>query len=92
MLSHGSSLWHYTITSTDISERPADLRGAKNAIANITINDITPEKKKSKDLKTPEKNDEESYHFIGYVPAFGKVWELVCNMPDKSERYSDITA
>jgi ubiquitin carboxyl-terminal hydrolase L5 len=32
-----------------------------------------------KDIK--KENEEESYHFIGYVPAFGKVWELVGFVP-----------
>jgi ubiquitin carboxyl-terminal hydrolase L5 len=71
--------------------RPADLRAAVNALANLTIEDS---KSKSKDKpplakrskstpKSPNKrktssDDEgdEAYHFIGYVPAHGKVWEL----------------
>ncbi|KAJ6508549.1 ubiquitin C-terminal hydrolase [Mycena sanguinolenta] len=33
----------------------------------------TPSKAKA---KKEESDDEEAYHFIGYVPAYGKVWEL----------------
>lgn len=37
------------------------------------------ETSKSKPAKTKDEATEsgESYHFIGYVPAMGKVWELV---------------
>ncbi|KAK0200405.1 cysteine proteinase [Desarmillaria ectypa] len=69
--------------------RPADLRGADNALT-TTILDAEKEKTKrgsnpppNKRAKTkkpptkkPEEGDEETYHFIGYVPAYGKVWEL----------------
>ncbi|KAJ4466541.1 ubiquitin C-terminal hydrolase [Lentinula aciculospora] len=42
----------------------------------------TPTKTKSKNKPVPVESadsteeEEEAYHFIGYVPAFGKVWEL----------------
>ncbi|KAK0447444.1 ubiquitin C-terminal hydrolase [Desarmillaria tabescens] len=69
--------------------RPADLRGANNALTTIIL-DAEKEKKKrgsnpppnkrAKTKKPPakkaEEGDEETYHFIGYVPAYGKVWEL----------------
>ncbi|KAK7045940.1 hypothetical protein VNI00_006935 [Paramarasmius palmivorus] len=32
--------------------------------------------KKKDDEDDTAKDDEEAYHFIGYVPAYGKVWEL----------------
>ena len=32
-------------------------------------------------MDTKPENEEESYHFIGYVPAFGKVWELASFIP-----------
>ncbi|KAJ4481474.1 hypothetical protein C8J55DRAFT_560036 [Lentinula edodes] len=35
-----------------------------------------PSKSKSKPVDSSENTEEEVYHFIGYVPAFGKVWEL----------------
>ena len=74
--------------------RPADIRGAHNALATISFDALKPTmpkpkpkpapSKTSKNRRTPVKpateksdNDEESYHFIGYVPAYGKVWELV---------------
>ncbi|KAH6902673.1 ubiquitin C-terminal hydrolase [Coprinopsis sp. MPI-PUGE-AT-0042] len=68
---------------------PADIRGAMSALALSTL-DIEKQKQKQQRKKTSSKpppakrlkadNDddqaEQSYHFIGYVPAFGKVWEL----------------
>ncbi|KAF8063528.1 ubiquitin C-terminal hydrolase [Lyophyllum atratum] len=88
--------------------RPADIRGALNAIATTTLDEAKakakpkpatntkrgtkppPAKraktaksatasspKKGKEKERPEADDaEEAYHFIGYVPAYGKVWEL----------------
>ncbi|KAF8882258.1 hypothetical protein BD779DRAFT_1543655 [Infundibulicybe gibba] len=84
--------------------RPADIRGAINAIAINTLEAqrlkaqedrarkkqdmvppppkrarVTKEKTASvKQRREPEEQSEqdESYHFIGYVPAYGKVWEL----------------
>jgi ubiquitin carboxyl-terminal hydrolase L5 len=40
-------------------------------------NNINKSKKKH-ELKLPDEaiQNEETYHFIGYVPAYGKVWEL----------------
>jgi ubiquitin carboxyl-terminal hydrolase L5 len=82
----GHSAAHILVSS------PADLRGARNALATNTLEALKTKKprgpkssspKKSKTPKpaaksdTIEENVEESYHFIGYVPAFGKVWELV---------------
>ncbi|KZT30265.1 cysteine proteinase [Neolentinus lepideus HHB14362 ss-1] len=70
--------------------RPSDLRGALNAIATTTI-EASKAKAKSRKGPPPAKRrktegkpkpkaagdeDEETYHFIGYVPAHGKVWEL----------------
>ncbi|KAJ7796158.1 ubiquitin C-terminal hydrolase [Mycena olivaceomarginata] len=72
--------------------RPPDLRGALNAIATSTLDDAkkkkppatkrTPAKAttsktaSSAKTKKEESDGEEAYHFIGYVPAYGKVWEL----------------
>ncbi|KAJ7698755.1 hypothetical protein B0H14DRAFT_3036679 [Mycena olivaceomarginata] len=65
--------------------------GALNAIATSTLDDAkkkkppatkrTPAKattsKTASSAKTKKESDgEEAYHFIGYVPAYGKVWEL----------------
>jgi Ubiquitin carboxyl-terminal hydrolase, family 1 len=69
---------------------PADIRGARNALTTTALDALKsktrtaklPPPKTSKTRKPPAKtntqveNQEESYHFIGYVPAFGKVWEL----------------
>ena len=33
-------------------------------------------KGKEKERNTEKEEEEETYHFIGYVPAYGKVWEL----------------
>ncbi|KAL0576892.1 hypothetical protein V5O48_005099 [Marasmius crinis-equi] len=35
-----------------------------------------PKPAKKKEENEKESEDEEAYHFIGYVPAYGKVWEL----------------
>ncbi|KAF7985472.1 hypothetical protein HWV62_5239 [Athelia sp. TMB] len=70
--------------------RPADLRGSKNHVANVTMDEVDPKKKKRKQPQIVEKTDEETYHFVGYVPAFGKVWELVCVVP--APRFKMLTA
>ncbi|KZT66892.1 cysteine proteinase [Daedalea quercina L-15889] len=72
--------------------RPADLRGALQAIAHGTLEADKarakaargPPAKKRKTTASPSKSkstehgdqSQEQYHFIGYVPAYGKVWEL----------------
>ncbi|KAJ7505155.1 cysteine proteinase [Mycena galericulata] len=72
--------------------RPSDLRGALNAIATSTLNkakkknEPPPAKPATKRTtkattsaaksKKDDADEEEAYHFIGYVPAYGKVWEL----------------
>ncbi|KAF9466703.1 hypothetical protein BDZ94DRAFT_1212162 [Collybia nuda] len=82
--------------------RPADQRGALNALATTTL-DIAKSKLKAKapvktkttpkrgtkpppakraktvvtkDEQEDEPEGDEAYHFVGYVPAYGKVWEL----------------
>lgn len=72
--------------------RPADIRGATNALAIKTLDDaakaerstkpppakrrkLVPKKKKPVNPEA-DPNQEEAYHFIGYVPFRGKVWEL----------------
>ncbi|KAJ7189859.1 ubiquitin C-terminal hydrolase [Mycena pura] len=72
--------------------RPADLRGALHAVANATLDTAkkkaaptraTQAKRSTKtdnSSRKPQKGknepNEEAYHFIGYVSAYGKVWEL----------------
>ncbi|KAF8910243.1 hypothetical protein CPB85DRAFT_692213 [Mucidula mucida] len=67
--------------------RPADIRGAINVIATTTLeakkkkrSADPPPNKRAKTSEKPTKKEEETedevYHFIGYVPANGKVWEL----------------
>lgn len=38
--------------------------------------DDDEEEEEEESLKEEEESEEEAYHFIGYVPAYGKVWEL----------------
>ncbi|KAJ7095748.1 ubiquitin C-terminal hydrolase [Mycena belliarum] len=70
--------------------RPPDLRGALHVVATSTLNKAKkknepkrppPAKRPAKPAAKPKKeaeesDEEEAYHFIGYVPACGKVWEL----------------
>ncbi|CAK5284140.1 unnamed protein product [Mycena citricolor] len=69
--------------------RPSDIRGALHNLASTTLAAAKkkehgdPKTSKGRPVKTgspvkPKKEveTEEVYHFIGYVPAFGKVWEL----------------
>ena len=71
--------------------RPADIRGATNALAIKTLEDAAkaasstkppPAKRrklaaaKRKKPVNPDADQEEAYHFIGYVPFRGGVWEL----------------
>lgn len=94
-LSPGPSL-HATVPACPLNQsyhRPADIRGATNALAIKTLEDAAkaersmkpPPAKRRKVATTRRKkpvnpdadqNQEEAYHFIGYVPFRGKVWEL----------------
>ncbi|KAJ6621875.1 hypothetical protein B0H10DRAFT_2214921 [Mycena sp. CBHHK59/15] len=71
--------------------RPSDLRGALNVIATATLDKAKKKAESTRTAtaskhtsaastvakpKKEEADDEEVYHFIGYVPAYGKVWEL----------------
>ncbi|KAJ7147113.1 cysteine proteinase [Mycena crocata] len=71
--------------------RPQDLRGALHAVAISTLDSAKKkaEPKRTQTKRTarasastkpkPKKEEpdgDEAYHFIGYVPAYGKVWEL----------------
>ncbi|KAJ7781782.1 cysteine proteinase [Mycena maculata] len=47
---------------------PTTKRTAKPAASSSTI--------KAKKKEKEDVDEEEAYHFIGYVPAYGKVWEL----------------
>ncbi|EPQ53143.1 cysteine proteinase [Gloeophyllum trabeum ATCC 11539] len=83
---------HFIRESQNSLARPADLRGALNAVATTTIEASKakppykgppPAKRRKTNAKSKAKTetktaaaDEETYHFIGYVPAYGKVWEL----------------
>lgn len=60
--------------------RPADLRGALNAAASSSQSK-KPTRKRAKltmtsTRKRAKDDSTETYHFIGYVPSHGKVWEL----------------
>ncbi|KAI0059018.1 ubiquitin C-terminal hydrolase [Artomyces pyxidatus] len=81
----GQHLSEFKAETAQISciSRPADVRGALNAIATSTLEKIkkesstVPPAKRKKTTPVPIPEDvEETYHFIGYVPAHGKVWEL----------------
>jgi len=95
-ISPGTSLHRISIPTClqdQNNHRPADIRGATNALAIKTLDDAAkaersmkppPTKRrklaaaKKKKLTNPdaELNQDEAYHFIGYVPFRGKVWEL----------------
>ena len=71
----------------DLSRRPADIRASYHASAAKATKFVKRQsaglskKRKGKATvkrKTPQKNQEkqDSYHFIGFVPCDGKVWEL----------------
>lgn len=86
------ALLHPISTTHPVRRRPADLRGALQAIAHSTLEADKarakaakgPPTKKRKTTGSPSKakkadtdvQTQEQYHFIGYVPAHGKVWEL----------------
>jgi ubiquitin carboxyl-terminal hydrolase L5 len=59
--------------------RPSDLRTALHAAIKTTLEAQNksgrPSHQKSTS-KQKQQEPEEAFHFIGYVPAFGKVWEL----------------
>ncbi|GAW09462.1 cysteine proteinase [Lentinula edodes] len=62
-------------TTLDIQKAKAkELQSKKKQTA--TPSKSKPSKSKSKIVDSSETTEEEVYHFIGYVPAFGKVWEL----------------
>ena len=58
-----------------LEHSPADLRAALHTAAQATM---TYSKKgpKTKIKRNEELQMEETYHFIGYVPAKGRIWEL----------------
>ncbi|KAJ3853169.1 ubiquitin C-terminal hydrolase [Lentinula lateritia] len=62
-------------TTLDIQKaKVKELQSKKKQTA--TPSKSKPSKSKSKTVDSSENTEEEVYHFIGYVPAFGKVWEL----------------
>ena len=89
---------HRTVATVCLANRndrrPADIRGATNALSIKTLEDAakaersanpppakrrkvaTPRKKKPANPDATDLNQEEAYHFIGFVPFRGKVWEL----------------
>jgi ubiquitin carboxyl-terminal hydrolase L5 len=60
--------------------RPSDVRTALHAATKTTLEaqKKNSERSESQNPKSKQKQQdlEEAFHFIGYVPAFGKVWEL----------------
>jgi hypothetical protein len=44
--------------------------------ARTTVSVKSRGKGKEKEQNTDKEEEQETYHFIGYVPAYGKVWEL----------------
>ena len=58
--------------TTEVKPPPA--KRAKTSIAVKSRKAKGKEKEQNTDNK--EEEEEETYHFIGYVPAYGKVWEL----------------
>jgi ubiquitin carboxyl-terminal hydrolase L5 len=71
--------------------RPADLRGALRTVAKSAIDESKARSAKPQSLKRSKAGDttksgrkfnseaeeqEEAYHFIGYLPTHGRVWEL----------------
>lgn len=73
-----------TITTFDAEKRKAkekvqEAKPSPRKRAKTTIAVGTRKGKgrgKEKDQGTDKEEEEETYHFIGYVPAYGKVWEL----------------
>jgi ubiquitin carboxyl-terminal hydrolase L5 len=57
--------------TTDVKPPPA-----KRAKTTVSVKSRKVNKGKEKEQKTDKEEEEETYHFIGYVPAYGKVWEL----------------
>ena len=49
---------------------------AKRAKTTSPVKARKTNKGKEKEQNTDKEEEEETYHFIGYVPAYGKVWEL----------------
>jgi len=49
---------------------------AKRAKTTSPVKPKKTNKGKEKEQNTDKEEEEETYHFIGYVPAYGKVWEL----------------
>ena len=60
--------------------KPGPKRGTKPPPAKrLKTNGSSDRKDKGKEkaaVKTEDRDQDEAYHFIGYVPAYGKVWEL----------------
>ncbi|GLB42764.1 putative ubiquitin carboxyl-terminal hydrolase, family 1 [Lyophyllum shimeji] len=62
-----------TTTPAKRGTKPPPAKRAKTAKSTTS----TSPQKKGKEKAKPETEDaDEAYHFIGYVPAYGKVWEL----------------
>ncbi|KAK0429528.1 hypothetical protein EV421DRAFT_1914553 [Armillaria borealis] len=88
--------------ANQLSDDASDIRGADNALATAIRGAAKKEKtkrgsnpppnKRAKTKKPPlEEGDEETYHFTGYVPAYGKVWELD-GLKSGSLEVGDVTA
>ena len=57
--------------TTEVKPPPAKRAKTTTAVKSRKVN-----KGKEKEQNTDKEDEEETYHFIGYVPACGKVWEL----------------
>ena len=78
-----ASINNLTITTFDTEKRKAKEKKAKEAKpppakrAKTTVDMKSRKSKgKEKEQQADKEEEEETYHFIGYVPAYGKVWEL----------------
>ena len=78
-----ASLNNLTITTFDAEKRKAVEKKTKEAkpppakrAKTAVVVKSRKGKGKEKEQDDDKEDEEETYHFIGYVPAYGKVWEL----------------
>lgn len=62
--------------STALAIRPSDFQASLSAVATHTMKPKSYATKKRKTGPKSAAEGFETYHFIGYVPSAGKVWEL----------------
>ena len=68
-----------TITTFDAEKRKAKEAKpppAKRAKTTVVVKSRKSRGKEKEHVTDLKEDEEETYHFIGYVPAYGKVWEL----------------